>query len=83
MRLDGSFPPPKGLSLPTRIAATALAVAVIAGVLAVIGLLLWLLLWAILVLVPVALVAALIGWGSLRYQAWKRGTSPQDVMFRR
>ena len=83
MRLDGTFPPPGHSSVPMRIAGMALTIAVIAGLLAVAGLVLWLLLWAILVLVPIAIVAALIGWASLRYQAWRKGSATRDTMFRR
>jgi len=86
MRIDGSFPPPRGAPLPTRIAGIALAIATLAGGLALAALVLWLVLWAMLVLVPIALLGGLVAWAGYRYQMWKRGGSfgggPRDV-FRR
>lgn len=82
MRIDGSFPPPRGAPLPARIASAAVVIAVIAGGLVLVSLIMWLLLWAVAILLPVALVAGLIAWGAYKYQAWKGGGSfrgPRDV----
>ncbi len=75
IRMDGSFPPPRGPSLPMKIAGVALALATVAGVLALAALILWIVLWAIVVLVPVALLSALVAWAAYRYQVWRRGRS--------
>lgn len=86
MRIDGSFPPPRGAQLPTKIAGIALAIATIAGALALAALLLWLVLWAVLVLVPLALLGGFVSWAAYRYQVWKRGSSfggPRDAFRRR
>jgi hypothetical protein len=82
MRLDGSFAPPRGATLPMRIAGTALAVAVLAGVLALTALVAWIVLWAMMILVPIAFVAGLVAWAAYRFQVWKsRGSfgGPRDV----
>lgn len=75
MRLDGSFPQPRGASLPMKIAGIALMIATLAGALALAALVIWLVLWAVMVLVPVALVAGFVAWAAYRYQMWKRGGS--------
>ncbi len=86
MRIDGSFPPPRGPSLPMKIAGIALAVATLAGSLALAALVLWLVLWAVLILVPLALLGGVVAWAAYRYQVWKRGDlfgGPRDVFRRR
>jgi Flp pilus assembly protein TadB len=86
MRIDGSFPPPRGTSLPMKIAGIALAIATLAGVLALAALVVWLVLWVALILVPVALLAGFVAWVAYRYQAWRRGgsfRSPRNVYRRR
>ena len=85
MRLDGTFPPPRGASLPVRIAGIALAVAVLAGGFALLALVAWLVLWAVLILVPMALLAGAVAWAAYRLQTWKAARSfggPRDL-FRR
>ncbi len=85
MRIDGSFPPPRGATLPMKIAGMALAVASLAGALALAALVVWIVMWAVMILVPIALLAGLVAWVAYRYQVWKaRGSfgGPRDV-FRR
>ncbi len=85
MRIDGSFPPPRGATLPMRIAGTALVIATLAGALALAALVVWIVMWAVMILVPIALLAGVVAWAAYRYQTWKsRGSfgGPRDV-FRR
>jgi hypothetical protein len=86
MRLDGSFPPSRGATLPMKIAGVALAVAALAGALALAALIVWIVMWAVMILVPIALVAGAVAWAAHRYQIWRGGGSfgrgPRDV-FRR
>jgi hypothetical protein len=85
MRLDGSFPPPRGATLPMRIAGAALTVAILAGALALAALIVWIVMWAVMILVPLALLAGGIAWAAYRFQMWKtRGSlgGPRDLFFR-
>ena len=82
MRIDGTFPPPRGASLPMKIAGVALAVAVLAGALALAALIVWIAMWALMILVPLALLAGAVAWAAYRFQIWKNGGSlggPRDV----
>ena len=85
MRLDGSFPPPRGATLPMRIAGAALTVAILAGALALAALIVWIVMWAVMILVPLALLAGGVAWAAYRFQMWKtRGSlgGPRDLFFR-
>ncbi|MDE2335211.1 MAG: hypothetical protein KGK10_11810 [Rhodospirillales bacterium] len=63
---DGSL---RRASLSSRIMFWAIAVAVLAGAAAFALLAFWLALF----LIPVAAVAALVGWGLLRFRLWQAG----------
>jgi len=85
MRLDGSFPPPRGATLPMKIAGAALTVAILAGALALAALVVWIVMWAVMILVPLALLAGGVAWAAYRFQMWRaRGSlgGPRDLFFR-
>ena len=67
MTPDGRFREPPRTPLATRIARTALVIAVVAGVVS----LLILALWFALALIPVAIIAALVAWAAFRFQLWR------------
>src|SRR5687768_4949171 len=71
MTPDGRFREPPRASLVTRIAQTALVVAVLAGVVCV----LILALWFALIMIPIAIGAALIAWAAFRFQMWRARSS--------
>jgi hypothetical protein len=67
MTPDGRFRGPPTTPLATRIARTALVIAILSGVMAV----LILALWFALALIPVAIGAALIAWAAFRFRLWQ------------
>jgi hypothetical protein len=67
MTPDGRFRAPPGTPLATRIARTALVIAILSGIAAA----LILTLWFALALIPVALAAALVAWAAFRFQLWR------------
>jgi fatty acid desaturase len=67
MTPDGRFREPPATPLATRIARTALVIAVLSGVVAA----LILALWFALALIPVAIGAALVAWAAFRFQLWR------------
>jgi len=82
MRLDGSFPPPRGAALPIKIAGAALIAAVLTGALALVALIAWIVLWAVMILVPLALLSGVVAWAAYRFQVWKSSGSlggPRDL----
>jgi hypothetical protein len=74
MTPDGRFREPPGTSLATRIARTALVIAVLSGVVAA----LILALWFALALIPVAIGAALVAWAAFRFQLWRMRRSARN-----
>ncbi len=71
MTPDGRFAPPPRLPLATRVLGIAVLVAVVAGGLALASLALWI----ALMLIPIAVVAVLIAYLAVRWQAWRAGRS--------
>jgi hypothetical protein len=79
MTIEGDFvDPPRGPRVPfgTRVMvwAAAFAAVAIAGVVAVFAL------WVLAVLVPIAVIAAAIAYAVFRYQVWRNGGQPPNVM---
>lgn len=67
MRIDGRFVSPKRASWPAKIAGVAILVAVLAGAIGLAALALW----VATLLIPIAVLAAVIAWIALRFQAWR------------
>jgi hypothetical protein len=68
MTIDGQFTTRSDqVGLPVKVAVVAIAVAMIAAGLAIAALAIWF----ALLLIPVALAAGVVGWGALRFQAWR------------
>lgn len=79
MLLNGTYRLPRRPSLPMRIAAAAIIVAVLAATVAVAALALWL----VAALIPIAVVAGVIAWAAIRFQLWRTRRSysgPPDVL---